>query len=227
MTKTDRRSDRERKRRLENREAILHAAEAVILRRGFTAASMDEVAAEADFSKATLYRYFKSKAELVFEIMIHFMDDIEARLAAARTAPGRTVRERLQDSVACLLGSLAEKENLSRVFLADRTLIKLIPLFVGRAGAGRESQFIDRLRARRADLMKGTEALLAEGIANGEFRAFDVRAASFYVAAVIEGVFTEGFWAPHKPDLEKDVSLISDFLLRGFAARTADRGETR
>lgn len=132
--------------------------------------------------------------------------------------------------MACLLGSLAEKENLSRVFLADRTFLKFIPLFVGRtgaAGSGRESQLIDRLRARRADLMKGTEALLAEGVANGEFRAFDVRAASFYVAAVIEGVFTEGFWAPHKPDLEKDVSLISDFLLRGFAARTADRGETR
>ena len=46
------------------RETILRAAADVIGRRGYAAASMDEVAAAAGVTKLILYRHFASKAEL-------------------------------------------------------------------------------------------------------------------------------------------------------------------
>lgn len=49
---------------VERRNAILAAAWEVFKRNGFERASMEEIAAQATCSKATLYSYFKSKQEL-------------------------------------------------------------------------------------------------------------------------------------------------------------------
>lgn len=224
------RGDREKRRRRENREAILLAAEAVILRRGFTATSMDDVAAEADFSKATVYRYFRSKAELLFEIMIHFMDEVEERTAAIRLSSRRSAALRLRDTLAEMIGYLAEKENISRVVMADRTFLRLVPLFHFEADGAPAAKnpfrlFVERIKERRAVLLKGLEGLVAEGIAAGEFRPLDPAAVSAYASAVVTGVFHERFWSEEKLDLEKTVDMISDLLLRGLTARGDGRGE--
>lgn len=226
------RSDREQRRRRENREAIIHAAEAVILRRGFTATSMDDVAAEADFSKATVYRYFRSKAELLFEIMIHFMDEVEERTAVIRLDSKRPAARRLRDILAEMVRYLAEKENISRVVMADRTFLRLVPLFHLQADGAPAAKnpfrmFVERIKERRAVQMKGLESLLAEGMAAGEFRPLDPAAVAAFVSAVVTGVFHERFWSEEKPDLGKNVDMISDLLLRGLTARGDGRGEAR
>ncbi len=234
--RSDRRSDREQRRRLENREAILHAAEAVILRKGFSDASMDDVAAEAQFSKATLYRYFKSKSELMLDIIIHFLDDLELRLAAIRTAPGRSVRERVQDTFVCLLSTMEDKEGLSRVFLADPGFHKIVPLlFEARdpsdaadpscsAGHG---AFASHIRSHGRAISQGWERLLAEGVEAGELRPLDAPAAALFVGAVLQGVFSQRFWSEGKPGLSDNVSLIFDFLWHGIIARSAGQGVER
>lgn len=52
------------------RNDIIEAAERVFFTKGFTQATMDDVAKEAEFSKRTLYVYFNSKEQIYFEIMI-------------------------------------------------------------------------------------------------------------------------------------------------------------
>ena len=59
----DLRKERERQRREEYKETILHAAESIIVRKGYRATTMDDIAREAQFSKATLYNYFRSKGD--------------------------------------------------------------------------------------------------------------------------------------------------------------------
>jgi len=230
---SDQRSDRERKRRLVNRDAILHAAESVILRKGFSDTSMDDVAAEAQFSKATLYRYFKSKSELMLDIMIHYLDDLERRLEEIRTTPGRSVRERLQDTFACLLSYMEDKEGLSRVFLADPGFHKIVPILFeatdqtddsAPACSFHHAAFTDHIRSHGQAIAQGWERLLAEGVAGGEFRSLDVPAAALFVSAVLQGVFSQRFWSEGKPGLSDDVSLIFDFLWHGIIARAAGQG---
>lgn len=83
MGVTERRKrDRERR-----RQDILDAAEAVFATRGVDAATMDEIATEAEVSKGTLYLYFKSKAALIAAIAMRnaaaMKERIEVHLAGA------------------------------------------------------------------------------------------------------------------------------------------------
>lgn len=59
------RKEREKQKR---RDEIIDAAEEVFFKEGFETATMDNVAAKAELSKATLYTYFKSKEELYYYI---------------------------------------------------------------------------------------------------------------------------------------------------------------
>jgi AcrR family transcriptional regulator len=53
-----------RLRRAERREQILAAATRAFARAGFTATSLDDIAAEAGITRVILYRHFESKADL-------------------------------------------------------------------------------------------------------------------------------------------------------------------
>jgi AcrR family transcriptional regulator len=54
----------------EKRARILEAAERVCARKGVVAARMEEIAAEAQVSKGTLYRFFDAKEELLVAMVI-------------------------------------------------------------------------------------------------------------------------------------------------------------
>jgi TetR/AcrR family transcriptional regulator, repressor for uid operon len=71
----------------ERRRQILAAAEACFARRGFHGATMPEICAEAGLSPGTVYRYFRSKDELI-EAMVE-MDRAETLevIAAIASAP--------------------------------------------------------------------------------------------------------------------------------------------
>ncbi len=57
-------SERRRRDRERRRESIVEAAEHVFRREGFEASTMEQVAAEAEVSKGTLYLYFENKDAL-------------------------------------------------------------------------------------------------------------------------------------------------------------------
>ncbi|GGT20003.1 TetR family transcriptional regulator [Streptomyces kurssanovii] len=75
---------RGRKKRLTYR-AISDAAVALFLERGFDAVSVAEVAAAADVSKPTLFRYFPTKEDLALHRFADHEDET-ARVVAARPA---------------------------------------------------------------------------------------------------------------------------------------------
>jgi AcrR family transcriptional regulator len=196
MRKPDLRLARAEERRRANRETILNAAEAVILRRGVGAVSMDDVAAEAQFSKATLYRYFRSKAELVFEIVVHFLDDLSVRAKEVR-ASRTDFADRLRESLTAFLRFEVEKANITRIFLMERNFHQLMQAFLGdqgRAGSETVRKFIQRIKAKRQALVDDTIAEIKAGIAAGEFRPADPSQVSRLLSAVVQGYFVELFW---------------------------------
>jgi len=62
------------------RRDIIQAAERVFFAKGPAVATMDDVAREAEFSKRTVYAYFRSKEELQFEIMLRGYRLLNGRL---------------------------------------------------------------------------------------------------------------------------------------------------
>ncbi len=61
-------AERKKREKEQRREAIVDAAEVIILKRGFEEATMDEIAEQAELSKGTLYLYFKNKTALYLAI---------------------------------------------------------------------------------------------------------------------------------------------------------------
>ena len=63
-------SNRQAKEREQRKEQILSSALSVFKKHGIEKATMDEIAKEADFGKATLYYYFSSKEEIFAEQLV-------------------------------------------------------------------------------------------------------------------------------------------------------------
>ena len=66
-----------------HRGTILAAAERLFAEKGIEKTTMDDIAREAEYSKATLYVYFQSKEEITQAILLNSMAILHRRLHAA------------------------------------------------------------------------------------------------------------------------------------------------
>jgi len=82
------------------RQSILDAARAVFLKRGISAATMEQVAERAELSKGAVYLYFRSKQELCLAVLLEASRRLVAMLKAAHdpTAPPLRELEQLMDA---------------------------------------------------------------------------------------------------------------------------------
>ncbi len=89
-------AERREREKEQRKQAIIDAAEKVFFSKGFENATVDDIANEAEFSKGTLYLYFKSKEEIYLAIILRGMklmgEIFEARLKKSLTGL-ETVRE--------------------------------------------------------------------------------------------------------------------------------------
>ena len=113
MTRTavrERRPSREEK-KARTRARLLDAAADVFARRGFAAASLDEVAEEAGLTKGAVYSNFESKDDLIFALLD---DRLDRQLLGVATAvdPAGNVQEQATQAAAAYL-EVFERERES------------------------------------------------------------------------------------------------------------------
>lgn len=220
MKRTDLRRDRELRRREGYREIVLRAAERVILRKGYSALTMDDVAREAQLSKATIYKYVPGKGALLSEILGHSIDTVRERVAAIVDGPG-TAAEKLGGIVQAVLQSHEDMRHFNRVLWMDKAMFKLMRLFSpppGKAGAApaADRKMLGMLRQKRQALVDLGARVLEEGIASGEFRRMETRQAASFIEAVLQGYTHMRFWegdAPPQPAASERLAL---FILEGI-----------
>ena len=75
----------------DQREQILSAAAALFANRGYTAATMNDVAAACGVSKATLYHYVRDKHDLLAQITAGHVARLEALVADVQARALATV----------------------------------------------------------------------------------------------------------------------------------------
>src|SRR5947199_10322715 len=84
----DRRTRAARAEGLETRDELLSAALRVFARRGYREAGVDEIAAEAGYSKGALYWHFSGKEELLTALLDERVDaPMRAMVALLESAP--------------------------------------------------------------------------------------------------------------------------------------------
>lgn len=220
MRDTDARRTREARRREDYRESILHAAERVIVRKGFSALTMDDVAREAQLSKATVYKYIAGKGDLLFEIVAHYFDDMAGRLDAILAGPA-SAAEKLHLAVRQALQDQEDKKYLTRVLWMDNAMLKLMRVFAEAGGRPGGLPVADRkriavLREKRERVVSAARRILEQGVAAGEFRPMETGRAASFLEAVVEGYGHARFWGgPGAPPAEA-ASGLTQFILEGI-----------
>ena len=100
------------------REQILAAAAQLFATRGYTAATMNDVAAACGVSKATLYHYVRDKPGLLLQITAGHVARLET-LVQAVAAQGLAPQAHLQALIARFMQAYASAEHEHRVLTED------------------------------------------------------------------------------------------------------------
>lgn len=86
-------AERKEREKQQRREEIVQAAEKVFFSTGLEHATMDEIAAEAELSKGTLYLYFRSKEDLHFEVARRAIALLSSHTASAVESAGNAIEK--------------------------------------------------------------------------------------------------------------------------------------
>lgn len=213
--------ERDKLKREEYRKSILRAAEEIILRKGYTTMTMDDVARKAQLSKATIYNYFRNKGEMVVEILFLYFEDVERRMAEI-AALKTGAREKLRELVVYYLNLNREKENVSRVLLMEPALMKKLGIFIlgdPKAATAKEKVFLKRFKDKWQDIFLKAKEMFAEGIRAGEFREMDAGEAVMFLNSVLLGYSHGKNWMPAPKDIGGETEFLCSFLLQGMERR--------
>ena len=100
----------------DRRQRIIDAAFELGAERGYDAVQMRDIAATANVSLATIYRYFSSKDHLLAAAMSDWTSRLQRRIVASPPR-GDTMAERLIDVLLRACDALERQPKLSRAFL--------------------------------------------------------------------------------------------------------------
>jgi|TARA_B100002052_G_C15885529_1_gene601334 AcrR family transcriptional regulator len=188
-------SDRQLEERKMRQERILSGALEVFKAKGLEGATMDEIATESGFGKATLYYYFHSKEEVFAEILKSGWEDLWISLepvVASEEGPRKTFIN--------VLLKIAENAN------------KRPGLFEFLFNAPKIIQFESQPWKGYQERLYGTiKGLLEDGIKEGEFPDLDSQLLFKALGGLFMGLVLMG--NQQKPVSENDIEELINQLI--------------
>jgi len=219
MKKKDLRSEREQHRREENKIYILNAAESVFAKKGFSFATMDDIAEEAQFSKATIYHYFKSKREIFFQIMSESLDEMNNELRSIQKKK-TSAAKKLKEIVRFTFDFFERKENIYRIFIMEREFMQKFFSFMEEkqktASSNQDLEYIKKYNMKKKVLVDVLHQTLEEGMQSGEFRKMDVTDTATAFTSLVHGFYFTKFWREKKYALKDCTNLVHSIFLEGI-----------
>lgn len=218
MKKVDLRIERERLRREANKMFILKAAERVFARKGYGLATVDDIAEEAQFSKATLYRYFASKKDIFLEIILSSFEEADKRTAQILLRKARA-EEKLKELIYSFSSYYHKKKNIFRILFVERDAVRKI------LGLDSKEQLLPSphhpripqvFRGKMERIFNVICEVIREGIESGEFQKVNVKDAAFILGAMLRGFHFKGPTRDRGYSIEESANLILSFFLYGI-----------
>ncbi len=193
-------------RKEETRVRILEAAYRVFGRRGYEAATVEEITAECGIAKGALYSHFASKEELFRTVLLEH------------------VRRRSEEAAARLGPELPLRENILRIIEASWATCRTDPIWsplliecwalASRNEWGRQAvaALFDHCSAALARFLSGAKRA---GLVRSDV---DVQEAARLFLAVNDGLVLQWQTQPDKVDPEDFLGPIADMITRYLAA---------
>lgn len=194
------------RRKEETRGRILEAACRVFARRGYEAATVEEITAECGIAKGALYSHFASKEELFRTVLL---EQVRRRAAetAARLEPGLPLRESILRIVEGSWATYRTDPIWSPLFMEFWAL-------AGRNEWGRRAvaALFDHCSAALARFLSGAQR---RGLVRPDV---DVQRAARLLLAVNDGLLLQWQAQPDRVDPERYAGLMADMITGYLAA---------
>lgn len=185
---------------------ILEAARRVFAKKGFTEATMEEIAAAAGLAKGTLYLYFESKRDVYLKTLRHGKAELLEQIRNnMQTSQG--LRDKIRSLVATRVKYSEEHRDFFKIYLTEFGNI-IHPAAVNR-------EFRD-LHFQQEKLL---EQDLREGIERGDIRPLRADALAFLLQDMTRSLITRRLLGWSKADVEEDIDFLCDLIWTGIACR--------
>ena len=190
----------------DRRKEIMRVAARLFANKGYDGASLSELAAEMDITKAALYHHIENKEEILRvicdEVLEKQMKETR-RMQKSNLSP----RDKLKWYIRGVVRGVTEEQNVMRVYF--ESVNSLSP------------EARDRLQKQKKAFDKMLELILREGVEKGYFNIHDFKIAVF----VIQGAANFGYqWYRPKGRLtpEEIAEEIIYMLERGYLNQSSD-----
>lgn len=186
-----------------DKDQILQAAAQIICRKGFHAASMQDIAEAVGLQKASLYHHFSGKQEILLLLLDQALDFLTERIEpiVARELPAD---EKLHQAMRAYLQALVERKDLISVLLLEYRSLKPHSL-------ARHIPRRDRLEAHWRKIVQ-------EGIDSGRFCATDIALTARALLGVLN--LTVTWYKPTGPlTIEQIADHAAGLFLDGLLCR--------
>ena len=218
MKRQDIRSERKRRRREENKKFILKAAERVFARKGYGTTTVDDIAEEAQFSKATLYKYFRSKGEIFLEVILNSFEEAHQKIEKIFLQSIRA-EEKLMKLIHYIASYYHKKKNISRILFMEKAAIGRILSVDPKeqlSPSYRHPKIPAEFKAKMEDIHNIICEVIREGVRSGEFRNLNVEDAAFIFGALLRGFHFRGPIYDREYKVNETTKLIHSFFLYGI-----------
>ena len=185
---------------------LLEAARRVFAKKGFHAATVEDIAAAAGVAKGTVYLYYRSKQDVYWGALEHGVTElhreIQTRLAAEET-PESKVRAFIEIKI--------------RYFETNRDFFRIYfsELGSGLSHAAQLPPQIEQMYLQQARLL---EAALQQGIESGAVREIRTDTAAVAISDLIRGINVQRLLGWSTKDVDSDINFVFDLVWRGIAA---------
>lgn len=201
------------------RDAIVAAASKLFQEFGYEGASMNELAARLQGSKATLYRYFPSK-ELLFDAVVRASSTSNLAKAA------EDLQADTRDGLALEASLLRFGETILRVMADSENAVAVYRMVVAEAGRSKVGELFYAAGPR--ECITALSTLLEQAMARKELRALDPEVAALYFLGLVSAETEIRLYQRDPPPLSEQqvqdmVARAVDMFLAG-AAHPATRG---
>ncbi|MCW5830322.1 MAG: TetR/AcrR family transcriptional regulator [Deltaproteobacteria bacterium] len=180
-----------------HRQEILETALKVFAEKGFSAATMQDVARAARFSVGKLYLHFPSKDALYRELLKMYVDELLGRVEKALAVQG-SAPVRIAAAVHEELQYFEEHPMLLRLFVSETLGFEL----------RLHAQFGQNIVAKYQRFQKGLTEVFAEGIAAGEFQGFSDTELTLKLSGILNAVITAEIHQPSGRNVGEMTSLV-------------------
>ena len=195
------RREREKQKR---REEILLAAITVFAEKGFDAATLDDIAEKAEFSKGAIYGYFENKDDLFLSLIENGLNNLSEIIKSVVEESSSPI-EKIKNLIQKILVYLEENKDFFRIFAPER----------GGFTEKKHPEALKRILPKHQKNIEMITKVMKEGIRMGKLKKVEPRILTFAFFGLIHSSVGRWVMEGKKKSISENAKIITTIFLDG------------